>query len=144
VFIGDGPIAPRLREQYPEARLLGWLEPAAVRAAMRAARTLVFPSLWYEGLGLTALEAKAMGTPVIVSDICAAREQIADGAEGLWFTSGDAASLASALERVKDDALVARLSRAAYESCWREPPTLARHVEQTLAVYDEVLARRRG
>ena len=74
----------------------------------------------------------------------ATSEQIADGAEGLWFTSGDAASLASALERVKDDALVARLSRAAYESYWREPPTLNRHVEQTLAVYDEVLARRRG
>ena len=110
---------------------------------MRAARALVFPSLWYEGLGLTALEAKAMGTPVIVSDICAAREQIADGAEGLWFRSGDAASLASALERLKDDALVARLSRAAYESYWREPPTLSRHVEQTLAVYDEALARRR-
>ena len=123
--------------------LLGWREPAAVRAAMRAARALVFPSLWYEGLGLTALEAKAMGTPVIVSDICAAREQIADGAEGLWFRSGDAASLASALERLKDDALVARLSRAAYESYWREPPTLSRHVEQTLAVYDEALARRR-
>ena len=68
---------------------------------MRAARTLVFPSLWYEGLGLTALEAKAMGTPVIVSDICAAREQIADGAEGLWFRSGDAASLAGALERAE-------------------------------------------
>ncbi len=144
VFIGDGPIAPRLREQYPEARLLGWLEPAAVRKAMRAARALVFPSLWYEGLGLTALEAKAMGTPVIVSDICAAREQIADGAEGLWFRSGDAASLASALERLNYDALAARLSLAAYESYWREPPTLARHVEQTLAVYDEVLARRRG
>ncbi|MGA8169433.1 MAG: glycosyltransferase family 4 protein [Methylocystis sp.] len=143
-FIGDGPIAPRLREEYPEARLLGWLEPAAVREAMRAARALVFPSLWYEGLGLTALEAKAMGTPVIVSDVCAAREQIADGEEGLWFKSGDADSLAGALERLKDDALVARLSRAAYESYWREPPTLARHVEQTLAVYREMLARRRG
>ncbi len=143
VFIGDGPIAPQLRAQYPEARLLGWREPAAVREAMRAARALVFPSLWYEGLGLTALEAKAMGTPVLVSDVCAAREQIADGAQGLWFKSGDADALAGALERLKDDALVARLSQAAYDSYWRDPPTLSRHVEQTLAVYRGVLARRR-
>jgi glycosyltransferase involved in cell wall biosynthesis len=143
VFIGDGPIAPQLRAQYKEARLLGWREPAAVREAMRDARALVFPSLWYEGLGLTALEAKAMGTPVIVSDVCAAREQIADGVEGLWFRSGDADALAGALKRLKDDALVARLSQAAYDSYWREPPTLSRHVEQTLAVYRAMLARRR-
>ena len=35
------------------------------------------------------LEAKAAGTPVIVSDVCAGREEIADGATGLWFRSGD-------------------------------------------------------
>jgi glycosyltransferase involved in cell wall biosynthesis len=29
-----------------------------VRAAIRAARALVFPSLWYEGQPLTVLEAK--------------------------------------------------------------------------------------
>jgi glycosyltransferase involved in cell wall biosynthesis len=144
VFIGDGPIATQLREKHPRARLLGWREPADVRAAMRAARALAFPSLWYEGLGLTALEAKAMGTPVIVSDVCAAREQIADGVEGLWFRSGDFKSLAAALERLKDDALVARLSSAAYDSYWRDPPTLARHVEETLSVYRAMLARQKG
>ena len=36
--------------------------------AMRAARALVFPSLWVETQGMTALEAMAMGTPVIVAD----------------------------------------------------------------------------
>ncbi len=141
VFIGDGPIAAQLRESYPNARLLGWLEPPEVRAAMRAARALVFPSLWYEGLGLTALEAKAMGTPVIVSDVCAARDEIADGREGLWFKSGDAGALAQQLARLKNDELVAELAQGAYESYWRHPPTLARHVDETLAVYRAMLAR---
>ncbi len=144
VFIGDGPIAEELRRSHPKARLLGWRSPAEVRVAMRAARALVFPSLWYEGLGLTALEAKAMGTPVIVSDICAARDEISDGADGLWFKSGDVDSLAQALRRMKDDALVSRLAQSAYESYWRHPPTLSRHVEETLAVYRAALARRRG
>jgi glycosyltransferase involved in cell wall biosynthesis len=141
IFIGDGPIADELRARYPLARLLGWQSPEAVREAMRAARALVFPSLWYETQGMTALEAKAMGTPVIVADVCAAREQIEDGVSGLWFKSGDAASLAAALERMKDDGLVARLSKGAYESYWRAPPTLSRHITETQAVYRDMLAR---
>lgn len=142
VFIGDGPVGDELRARYPQSRFLGWRAPDEVRAAMRAARALVFPSLWYEGQPLTVLEAKAMGTPVVVSDVCAGREEIEDGASGLWFASGDAASLTAALERLKDDALVARLSRGAFDAFWRDPPTLTRHVERIVEVYRGMLARR--
>lgn len=141
-FIGDGPIADELRARYPQARFLGWLAPDKVRAAMRSARALVFPSLWYEGQPLTVLEAKAMGTPVVVSDVCAGREEIEDGATGLWFASGDAGALASALERLKDDALVSSLSHAAYDAYWRDPPTLTRHVERIVSVYRGMAERR--
>ena len=49
----------------PEARICsGWREPAEVRERMRAARALVFPSLWYEGQPLTVMEAMALGAPV--------------------------------------------------------------------------------
>jgi glycosyltransferase involved in cell wall biosynthesis len=141
VFIGDGPIAGELRKRFPNARLLGWFTPAAVREAMRAARALVFPSRWYETQGLTVLEAKAMGTPVIVSDVTAACEQIKDGVSGLWFKSGDVGSLAGALEKIKDDTLTRRLSHNAYLSYWRDPPTLERHVAETLSVYRAALSR---
>ena len=73
-FVGDGPLAAELRAKYPDARMLGWQKPEDARAAIRNARALVFPSLWYEGQPLTVLEAKALGTPVIVSDGCAGRE----------------------------------------------------------------------
>ena len=74
VFAGDGPALEALRQKYPEARQLGWKSPDEVKALMRNSRVLVFPSLWFEGQPLTVLEAKAMGTPAIVSDGCAARE----------------------------------------------------------------------
>jgi len=142
VFIGDGPVADELAQRFPRATLLGWKSPPQVREAMRAARALVFPSLWYEGQPLTVQESMALGTPVLVSDICAAREQIADGESGLLFKGGDAESLAGALRRAADDALIARLSPAAYDAYWRDPPTLQRHIAETLQVYERALARR--
>jgi len=141
-FVGDGPIAAEIAERYPQARLLGWKSPEEAAKTLRNARALVFPSLWYEGQPLTVLEAKAMGTPVIVSNGCAGREEVADEETGLWFRNGDAFALARAIGRLKDDATVARMSRAAYDDFWRDPPTLARHVERIVAIYDEMLARR--
>jgi glycosyltransferase involved in cell wall biosynthesis len=144
VFAGDGPAAEELSALYPEARLLGWKSPVEVKALMRDARALVFPSLWFEGQPLTVLEAKAMGTPVIVSNGCAGREEVDNGVSGLWFESANADSLAQALEKARDDALVTRMSHAAYDRFWSDPPTLSRHVERLGAVYGEILARRRA
>ena len=134
-FVGHGPATAELAARYPEARLLGWKEGAEVQDAIRAARALVFPSLWYEGQPLTVLEAKGLATPVIVSDGCAGREEIEHGVSGLWFRSGDAGSLADALRTMRDDAVVARMSDAAHAHYWADPPSLERHVAAITAVY---------
>jgi glycosyltransferase involved in cell wall biosynthesis len=141
VFVGDGPAAAELRARHPEAIVLGWKTPEDVRVLMRAARALVFPSLWYEGQPLTVLEAKAMGTPVIVSDGCAAREEIEHERTGLWFKSGDVEALAGALESAKDDALLESMSRAAYDAYWAHPPTIETHVDKIVEVYRTALGR---
>ncbi len=138
-FVGDGPIAGEIAGRYPEARLLGWQDADGVRAAMRAARALVFPSLWYEGQPLTVLEAKGLGVPVIVSDACAGREEVEDGVTGLWFKSQDVADLARALETMRDDGRTAAMSRAAYAAFWHRPPTLDLHVARIMAVYGQML-----
>jgi glycosyltransferase involved in cell wall biosynthesis len=140
VFVGDGPLRASLQEEFPDAQFLGWREPEEVRGLMRAARALAFPSVWYEGQPLTVYEALALGTPVIVSDLCAGREGVRDGETGLWFKSGDAESLARAIRRLGDDATARRMSRAAYESYWAEPMTLDRHLDATLDVYEKVRA----
>lgn len=141
VFVGDGPLIDRLRSTYPEARLLGWRDSAGVRAAMRAARALVFPSIWYEGQPLTVLEAKALGVPVIVSDACAGRQDVEDGVTGLWFKSGDADDLAGAMNRLRDDAYAATLSEAAHTAYWAAPQTLTRHTQGLERIYRGVLAQ---
>ncbi len=141
-FVGDGPVAAELKALFPEARMLGWQSAAAVREAMRSARALVFPSLWYEGQPLTVLEAKALGTPVIVSDGCAGREDVEDGITGFWFKSGDTGDLARVLRLAMDDACITRLSAASTAAYWVDPPTLDRHIARLTSVYRAILARK--
>ena len=122
------------------AEILGWKSPDEVKRHLRAARALVFPSVWYEGQPLTVLESLAMGTPVIVSDICAGREAVRDGVSGLWFKSGDAAGLAGAMRRLADDAVARKMSRAAYDLFWADPLTMQRHLDGIERVYAAALA----
>ncbi|KAF2990585.1 glycosyltransferase family 4 protein [Methylocystis sp. MJC1] len=138
VFIGDGPEREGLEKEFPEAKFLGWRTPSEVREALRAARALVFPSVWYEGQPLTVYESLALGTPVIVSELCAGREAVVDGETGIWFKSSDAQSLAAAITRLKDDGLARRMAEAAYARYWAAPLTLDRHLDSVAAVYEKV------
>ncbi len=131
-FVGDGPIAGEIARRYPEARLLGWQDAEGVRSAMRAARALVFPSLWYEGQPLTVLEAKGLGVPVIVSDACAGREEVEDGVTGLWFKSQDVGDLTRALEhharrRTRRRHVARRLRRVLAPAADARPSRRAHH-----------------
>jgi glycosyltransferase involved in cell wall biosynthesis len=141
VFIGDGPLAAAIKQAYPEADVRGWKSPPEIKQALRAARALVFPSLWYEGQPLTVLEAQALGTPVIVSDGCAGREDVEDGISGLWFANNDTNALAAALHRLQDDDVVAQMSEAAYRRFWANAPTLDRHVGRLLEVYEKMIEK---
>jgi glycosyltransferase involved in cell wall biosynthesis len=143
VFVGDGPLRAPLEAEFPEATFLGWRGPAEVREALRAARALVFPSVWYEGQPLTVLESLGLGTPVIVSDLCAGREAVIDGETGFWFKSSDAQSLAAAIMRLKDDGLARSMAQAAHARYWADPLTLDRHLDSVAAVYEKARAERR-
>lgn len=70
------------------------------------------PSLT-EPFGNVAVEAMAMGLPVVASRVGGLREIVEDGATGLLVEPGDAAALAAAVRRLLDDpVLAARLARA--------------------------------
>ena len=138
LFVGDGPLLGELKRRYPEIRTVGWQGPDQVHRYLREAGALVFPSIWYEGQPLTVLEAKALGTPVIVSDGCAGRDCIADGVDGLWFRRNDADNLADALRRFATMDVDA-MSRAAYASYWAAPATLDRHVRAIVDLYRGLL-----
>jgi glycosyltransferase involved in cell wall biosynthesis len=115
-------------------RITGSVDDTELRALIRRAAVFVVPSL-VEGFGLPVLEAMALGTPVVVSDVPALREVAGDAA--LAFDPREPASLAAALTNVLDDErLSSRMSAAG--TGWARQFDWARTAEQTLAIYERV------
>lgn len=101
---GDDPRRPGYRTELVERiaalgaeqhiRLLGSVDHGLVKAMMIGANALLNPSL-FEGWSTTVEEAKAVGTPLLLSDLEVHREQ-APGAR--FFGTDDAEALAEAIE----------------------------------------------
>lgn len=101
---GEDPRRPSYRAEL-EARiatlgagdriqLLGTVDHGLVQAMMIGANALLNPSR-FEGWSTTVEEAKAVGTPMLLSDLPVHREQAPDAC---FFGTDDAAALADAIE----------------------------------------------
>lgn len=105
LFVGDGPersvIERRIRELGigDRVHLLGFVPHDLVPAVLTHADILVLPSI-YEELGSVLIEAMQVGLPIVASRTGGIPEVITDGENGLLVPPGDAAALASAIDRV--------------------------------------------
>lgn len=142
VVIGDGPDLDWLKAALPRSEFRGWQAKAQVQEAMRQARALVFPSLWYEGMPMVVLEALACGTPVLSSRCSSAAEVLDHGKTGLIFDETDSRALAEAARVLDDDALVESMSARAYATYWEEPCDMARFATEMTTLYQSVLGQR--
>ncbi len=87
----------------PQVRWMGYVPDEALPGLYAGAEMSVLPSL-DEGFGLTALEAMACGTPVLVSDAGALPEVV--GNAGAIFSLSDPSGLSSALNECLSSAAV--------------------------------------
>jgi glycogen(starch) synthase len=143
--IGEGPEAPRLREQAARLGLAGQVAFAGARRGeelvrmLNRHRLLVVPSRYDEPFGIVALEGIACGLGVVGSAGGGLKEAI--GPCGETFRNGDAADLARVLgRRLRRPELDAESLRHAAEH-------LARHSgERVAAAYLREIegAARRG
>src|SRR5688572_27688463 len=82
-------------QSNPNIRFLGFQDKRTVTNYMKKCRALIFPSLWYEGLPMTLLEAFSTGTVEIASKLGVMTEIIQDNINGLHFEPGDEKDLVS-------------------------------------------------
>ncbi len=100
-LIGDGPLRPEIERRVATLGLGGIAMPgfvgqSAKAAAIRAARWMVVPPNTNEDFGLTAIEARHLGVPCIITRDGGVPE--AAGTEALSCQPGDIAGLAACLK----------------------------------------------
>jgi glycosyltransferase involved in cell wall biosynthesis len=122
--------------------LLGFREDLAT--VLGAADAVAVPSKRPEPLGLVALEAGAVGLPVVASAAGGLAEAVLDGKTGLLVPPGDHRALAAALRRLADDPQLAnRLGQAAVRHV-RERFSHERMVREVEELYERLLERAGG
>jgi glycosyltransferase involved in cell wall biosynthesis len=143
VMLGDGPDRPRLERLAKELELRritfgGRASPGEVRATLERARFVAFPSLWHENAPLAALEALAMGRPLVVSSMGGLPE-LAAGDRGIVVRAGDAEATASAIRSLHaDDDRCTRAGQAALAFALAELGA-SNHAAALEAAYGSVL-----
>ena len=139
VFVGDGELTSEIQKIYPDANITGWVHKDMVIENLRYARAVVFPSLLYETLGMSVLEAAALGIPSIVSDTSAASELIEDGVSGLLFRRNDFEDLSEKIKMLQNSEIVKKMGAAAYKKFWNEENDVNTYINKLEKIYIEIL-----
>ncbi|MDB9315908.1 glycosyltransferase family 4 protein [Spirulina sp. CS-785/01] len=142
--VGEGPLVGYVKEvvqRWPQVDYLGGCTLEEVYRLMQKATVVIVPSVWYETFGRVVIEAFAVGTPVIVTQIGAIAELVEEGRTGLHFALGDAEDLAAKVDWIFSHpqavAQMRKEARFAYETHY----TAQVNYEKLLEIYD--LARSR-
>lgn len=129
---GEDTLTPRVeRPRQGRVRLTGYVPREDLPPLLAGALLMAFVTLG-EGFGLPALEALAVGCPLVASDIPVLHEVV--GPCALYADPRDPESIAHALVRLGGDSdLMARLRRHGQERA--AGYTWERTAQETLAVY---------
>lgn len=112
IWVGTGPVAPRLAREHPDFIFTGLRLGEDLAAHFASADLFLFPSLT-ETFGNVTLEAMAAGVPTIAFDYGAAHVHLCDREHGRLIATGDDAGFIDAAVAVAGDAEERRAMGAA-------------------------------
>ncbi|HEX5150780.1 MAG TPA: glycosyltransferase [Parafilimonas sp.] len=142
IIAGDGPLkneVEAISSTHNNVRYAGRLSGEDVKKLMQNSTALIFPSIWYEGMPMTIIEAFATGTPVIASNIGAMASMITHNFNGLHFNLEDADDLTKTVfmwQSLPQDAknIFYKNARLTYE----ENYTPEDNLKQLVSIYEQV------
>jgi glycosyltransferase involved in cell wall biosynthesis len=140
---GDGPMMETLRAKAEGTSIefLGSQPREQVFELLKNAKMLLFPSIWYECLPYTILEAFAIGTPIIVSKIGSIESMILPGETGFYAEPGDGVSWANAVkEAAADPEMLMHISKAARTNFEQNYATDANY-NRMIEIYEDAIGK---
>ena len=148
MVVGTGPLLPGL--QALAARLgiqdrvifTGYFDDLA--GALSAMDVFALTSILEEGFPTVALEAQAMGLPVVATDMGGTRETMNVGETGVLVPPKDVQALITALGPLLSDPEKRATMGAAARTWLRGQFRLDTMISEVSAVYEEALAAHRG
>jgi glycogen(starch) synthase len=145
LMLGDGEngMAPTLRalagSNAEHVHLMGHRTGNRLFPVIRAADVVALPSRW-ENFALAALEAMALGRPVVLSSAGGAPEFCTDGADSVLVPPDDAETLGGAIRRVLEaEDLRERLGREAAKTA--ESYDISQVAPRYLSYFEELAGK---
>lgn len=150
-FVVVGYPEPSAPDAVPLDEVEAWAAEGAIEwwgrrdddmpAVFAAADVVVLPSTYGEGVPKVLIEAAASARPIVATDVPGCRDVCRDGETGRLVAPDDAEALVTAVAELLDDpegrARLGHAGRALAEAEYG----LDRITRETLALYDELLAR---
>ena len=137
VIVGDVESAEYMREleQIMSDNIITLPGTPNLPPVMANADIIVSASTKPEAFGRIAIEAQAMGKPVVATNIGGALETVVEGKTGYLVKPNDAADMRAAIQKILED------GRAWSETCRKNAENFSRQkmCEKTLAVYQQLV-----
>ena len=141
-IIGVGPLKELTKDflhQAPNVDYLGFQEAETIIKYLKKCRAMVFPSVWYEGLPRTILEAFSTGTPVISSDIDNINTIVNQEKNGLHFSTGNADSLCEVIEQFEQNAQKYKNLYTGARNTFEERYSYESNYRQLFSIYQQLI-----
>ncbi len=141
--VGDGPEAERARREAPSnVVFLGEKTRAEALKLIQSAEFLVFPSTWHEGFPMTILEAAAVGTPTVASNLGGRAETVVEGETGALFESKNVADFQKVARSLFEKPEIARRLGAGARRRYENLYSPAKNFETLMEIYRAALERK--
>lgn len=146
-IVGDGPLTPLVQQAAQATNAIEWLgrrPRSEVVQLMREAKSLIFPSVWYEGMSMSLIEALATGLPVIASGHGTMASIIRHGDTGWLFAPNQPEALKQCVEEaLRSPERLREMQQNAREAYLRDY-TPEKNYELLINIYRRAIEMRQG